>query len=114
MYSGANSQALLFAILTSLLIMLVYLFLMYRFYWPAMTTDPLCAWYVTIGSILYTMGAIFMGYLMHVAILRSYEVKPPEFDIDSAEEAVAKVKMSHLTVIGLLLVAFKKLWCKKN
>jgi len=50
-----------------------------------MSNDPHCAWYMTCGSIAYTSGAIFAGILVYGAIMRDYEINPPEYDIDTAD-----------------------------
>lgn len=75
-----------------------------------MSNDPHCAWYVTCGSIAYTIGAIFAGLLVYGAIMRDYEIDPPEYDIDTADEAIAKVRASHLTMFSFAIYFLSKVY----
>ena len=86
----------------------------YRYFWPEWANDANRAVYIAAWLFAFPFATYLSTMLVYDVVINDLTPIRPEVDVNQAEDAIQTVRMSHVTVIGLLGYAAHKLFSKKK
>ena len=86
----------------------------YRYFWPEWVADTNRNFYLASFACAWPWAVYVSTVLVYNVVIQDLTPIRPEVDVNQQEDAIQTVRMSHITVVGLISYAAHKLFKKKQ